>query len=189
MSRGRDKFKKYQAAINLLVKWYKMFPCKIRYKKLERNRFTRGYIGQVKRYALVKSIAKSVGSNVSIKEGVFLYHINEMVIGNNVSIWPLSYIDAIGGLTIGNDVSIAHGTSILTFEHQYEAHNIPIKDQEVKILPVAIEDNVWIGAKATILSGVHIASGSVIGAGAVITKDVDENTIVVGIPGKKIKDR
>lgn len=189
MSRGRDKFQKFQGVISLVVKWYRLFPRKVRYRMLERNRYTRGYIGQVKRYALVKSIAKIVGDNVSIKEGAFLYNIDDLTIGNNVSIWPLVYIDAYGGLSIGNDVSIAHGVSILTFEHQYEDHKIPIKDQEVKSLSVSIGDNVWIGAKATILGGNHIESGSVIGAGTIITKDVPHDSIVVGVPGRKVKDR
>ena len=189
MSRGREKFQKFQGIISLVVKWYQLFPKKSRYRKLEKNRYTRGYIGQVKRYALVKSIAKAVGDNVSIKEGVFLYNIDNLILGSNVSIWPLVYIDAYGGLNIGSDVSIAHGVSILTFEHQYENHEIPIKDQEVKALPVSIGNNVWIGAKATILGGNSIDSGSVIGAGSVITKNVQCDSIVVGVPGRKVKDR
>lgn len=86
-------------------------------------------------------------------------------------------------------MSIAYVVSILTFEHQYIDHNIPIKNQEVKALPVFIGDNVWIGAKATILGGNSIENGSVVGAGAVITKDVPSDSIVVGVPGKKVKDR
>lgn len=139
MTRGREKFKKYQTIINLLVKWYFLFPRKIRYQKLERCRYTRGYLGQAKRYALIKSLAKAVGDNVSIKEGVFFYNIDNMIMGDNVSIWPLVYIDGFGGLSIGSDVSIAHGVSILTFEHQYNDHSIPIKDQEVEPLPVICE--------------------------------------------------
>lgn len=189
MSKGREKFHKCRCIILLIEKWYRLFPRKIRYRMLEKNRYTYGYIGMVKRYALVKSIAKSVGDNVCIKEGVFFYNIDNMVIGKNVSIWPMTYIDAFGGLVIGNDVSIAHGVTILTFEHQYSDRELPIKDQKVKSIPVVIGNNVWIGAKATILAGNHVNDGSVIGAGTVITKDVYDNSIIVGVPGKKIKDR
>ncbi len=189
MKSGRDLFNKYKGIIELLVKWYRLFPRRIRYLKLERNRYTRGYVGQVKRYALVKSIAKSVGDNVGIKEGVFLYHIDDLKLGNNVSIWPMAYIDAYGGLEVGNDVSIAHGVSIITFEHFYEGHELPIKYQGIKSLPICIGDNVWIGAKATILGGNVLGNGSVIGSGAVITKDVPSDSVVVGVPGKKVKDR
>lgn len=189
IKRGREIFQKYNGIISLLVKLYSLFPNKKRYRILERNRYTRGYIGQVKRYALVKSIAKSIGDNVSIKENVFLYNIDNLTLGSNVSIWPFAYIDAYGGLDIGNDVSIAHGASILTFEHQFQDHEIPIKDQKVKALSVYIGDDVWIGAKATILGGNRIETGSVIGAGTVVTRDVPCNSIVVGVPGRKLRDR
>lgn len=189
MSRGRENFQKFKGIILLAVKWYRLFPRKIRYYKLERNRYTRGYRGQMKRYALVKSIAKHVGDNVGIKEGVFFRNIDNLSIGNNVSIWPLTYIDAYGGLAIGDNVSIAHGVSILAFEHQYAEHEIPIKDQGLEALPVSIGDNVWIGAKATILGGICVESGSVIGAGTVITKNIPHDSVVVGVPGKKIKNR
>lgn len=187
--RGRDKFKKFRRILMLMVKWYGLFPRKIRYRILERNRYARGYFGQAKRYALVKSLAKFVGENVSIKEGVFLYNIEDLSIGNNVSIWPMSYVDAYGGVTIGDDVSIAHGVSILSFEHYYKKRSIPIKEQGLEPLPITIGDDVWIGAKATILGGKHIGNGCVIGSGTVITKDIPDQLVMVGVPGKKIKER
>ena len=53
--------------------------------------------------------------------------------------------------------------------------------------PVKIGNDVWIGAKATVLSGVTIGNGAVIAAGAVVTKDVPDNTVVAGVPAKIIK--
>ena len=73
--------------------------------------------------------------------------------------------------------------------HNFDDVNIPIKDQGVTISPVVIEDNVWIGAKATILAGVTIKSGCVIGANSVVTHDTEENGIYVGAPARKIKSR
>lgn len=189
MSRGRDKFRKYRFFINFLANLYSIFPKRIQKIFLERNRNSCGYIGQVKRYALVKNLALSVGDNVSIKEGVYLYNIDRLSIGNNVSIWPMTYIDAYGGIEIGNDVSIAHGCSILSFEHIFAEQDIPIKDQGLRTKPVKIENDIWIGAKVTVLGGSTIRTGCVIGAGSVVTKDTDEKSVYVGVPAKKIKNR
>ena len=53
--------------------------------------------------------------------------------------------------------------------------------------PIYIEDKVWLGSNVTVLPGVRIKSGAIVAAGAVVTKDVEENTIVAGIPAKFIK--
>ena len=55
--------------------------------------------------------------------------------------------------------------------------------------PVIIDDDVWIGARVTILPGVHIYTGSVIAAGAVVTNDVNEYTVVGGVPAKTLHSR
>ena len=112
-----------------------------------------------------------------------------MELGSNVSIHPMCYLDASGGIRIGNDVSIAHGTSILSFEHRFDSLEIPIKDQEVDYRPVSIGNDVWIGAKATIVAGKTIGTGSIIGANSVVTHDVDTYVIVAGSPAREIKKR
>lgn len=189
MSRGRDKFRKFEKAIRTLTCIYGVFPRSIQIRLLDRNRNTKGYIGLAKRYALLKNLAQHVGENVSIKENVYLYNVEGLSIGDNVSIWPMSYIDAFGGVDIGNDVSMAEGTSIFSFNHSTDDLETSIKNQPVKKLPVKVEDNVWIGSKATVLGGVTVGSGSVIAAGAVVNRDVPRNMIMGGIPAKVLKER
>ena len=152
-------------------------------------RRTLGYKGLVLRYALLKTIAKSCGDNVSIHPDVYLFSVSQMVFGNNVSIHPMCYIDASGEIDIGNDVSIAHATTILSTTHTFDNLDVPIKDQQIEKRKTVIEDNVWIGAKATILCGNVICSGSVVAAGAVVTHDVSANTIVAGVPARVIGER
>ena len=65
---------------------------------------------------------------------------------------------------------------------------IPEQRANLEPAPIHIGKNVWIGANATVLPGVTIGEGAVIAAGAVVTKDVPANTIVGGIPAKKIRD-
>lgn len=187
--RGRDKFKKVEWLLSLLTKCLNVFPMSFRKSLFVFFRNMKSIIGIGIRYILIKSIAENCGENVSIHPGVYILSPENITIGDNVSIHPMSYIDATGGISIGSDVSIAHGTTILSSTHSYGNKSIPIKDQRIKLERTVIEDNIWIGSKATILCGIAIGHGSIIGASSVITKNVLPDSIMVGIPGKKIKNR
>ena len=187
--RGRDKFAKFKRLILILSRLFGLLPLSSRKKLLEHYRMTNGYKGVLLRYALLKSIAIKCGDNVLIQSGVYLLCPENLLILNNVSIHPMCYIDATGCIEIGNDVSIAHGTTIMSSTHIFNNPNIPIKDQGIQNEPTIIKNNVWIGAKVTILSGIVIESGSIIAANSVITKDVPENTIMAGIAARSIRQR
>lgn len=102
-------------------------------------------------------------------------------------------------LIIGNYVSIAQNVSFILDAEHYMNHisTYPFKVKMIKTETVesfakgdiVIDDDVWIGYGATILSGVHIGQGSVIAAGAVVNKDVEPYALVGGVPGKVIKYR
>ncbi len=191
--RGRDTFKKIKWLLSFFVSFYRLFPVKTRKKLLERHRYTRGKLGIGLRYALLKSLAAYCGDNVSVFEGVYLLNPQNLRVGNNVSIQPMCYIecgkDPALPLIIEDDVSIAHGATLMATTHTYSDLNLPIKDQPVETKALHIHENVWIGAKASILAGVTLASGCIIGAGAVVTKDTKENTIYGGVPARVIKER
>lgn len=89
-----------------------------------------------------------------------------------------------GGITIGDGSLIGPKTVIATLNHSMN----PAKRANLKPAPVHIGRQVWIGANCTILPGVSIGDGAVIAAGAVVTKDVKENTVVGGVPAKVIKE-
>ena len=191
-ARGRDVFAKYKRLIGLLTRLYKILPVKSRRKAFEKHRFSRRKLGIGLRYAILKSFNGSVGDNVAIYTGVYLLHPENAVIGNNVSVQPMCYLECgsvKGGITIGNDVSIAHGVTVMATSHTFDDPDTPIKDQNVTCDPVRIDDNVWIGAKTSILSGVTVAGGCVVGAGAVVTKSTEPNGVYVGVPARRIKDR
>lgn len=191
--RGREKFSKARWAIRIFTAFYGMFPLKIRIKLLEYYRNKKGIIGLGIRYALLKTIAQRCGENVSIHADCYLLNPQNLSLGDNVSINPMCYIEcgksAEGGVTIGNNVSIAHGVTIMASSHSFDDTKINIKDQKVSYRSVRIEDDVWVGAKATILSGRVIKKGAIIAAGAVVTKDVESYTIVAGVPARVIKSR
>lgn len=129
-------------------------------------------------------------AGLEIFPDVFIGHYRSLKLGDHVSINRGCHLSCNGGLTIGNYVAIGHSTTILTTEHGYDDPSHPISLQPVTFAPVRIGSDVWIGARACILAGVEIADGTIIAAGAVVTKSVVEpNTIVGGVPARMIKRR
>ena len=190
--RGRDTFRKFNRIISFLVRINSFLPSKIRLFLFEHCRNIKGKFGLGVRYVLFKSLSKRTGENVAIYPGCYIFHPQNIVLGNNVSIHPMTYIEpgSCGiGISIGNDVSIAHGVSLIATTHTYTEKEINIRDAKIEMTPIRIEDNVWVGAKATILTGVSIASGCVIGANSVVTRNTQEDSVYVGAPARKIKSR
>jgi acetyltransferase-like isoleucine patch superfamily enzyme len=88
-----------------------------------------------------------------------------------------------GGITIGDGSLVGHNVVMATLNHGLA----PSDRSTTYPAPIIIGKNVWIGANATIVPGVTIGDNAIIAAGAVVTKDVQENTIVGGVPAKLIK--
>jgi acetyltransferase-like isoleucine patch superfamily enzyme len=114
---------------------------------------------------------------------VVVYHPEGLRIGSHVDIGEFCVLRASGGLTIGSRVLIASSAVLTTRGHQL-AHP---RWMTVEDGPIEIEDDVWIGAGATILPGVRVGRGSVVAAGAVVTQHVPTLTVVVGVPAKIIR--
>lgn len=91
---------------------------------------------------------------------------------------------------IGDYVLIAQRVAILSVTHLMDRLDIPIKMQgSTESRPVTIESDVWVGRNAVLMPGIRIGKGAVIGAGAVVTKDVPPYAIVGGVPAKLIRYR
>ncbi len=95
----------------------------------------------------------------------------------------------IGKVTIGNQVRIAAYAVIVGENHVFDDPDVPIMDQGLEQQGVVVGDDVWIGAHATIVDGVHVGSHSVIAAGAVVTGDVAPYSIMAGVPARVVGDR
>jgi acetyltransferase-like isoleucine patch superfamily enzyme len=94
----------------------------------------------------------------------------------------------IGPVCIGNHVNLAQGITVTALNHIFKDSSRRIDEQGVSTKPVVIGDDVWIGANAVILPGVTIGRHCVVAAGAVVTKDVPDHTLVGGVPAKVIKN-
>ena len=94
----------------------------------------------------------------------------------------------IGPVCIGNHVNLAQGITVTALNHNFEDSSKRIDEQGVSTKPVVIGADVWIGTNAVILPGVTIGSHCVVAAGAVVTKDIPDHTLVGGVPAKVIKN-
>lgn len=88
-----------------------------------------------------------------------------------------------GGIFIGNDCLIGHNATLCTINHAFD----PDCRGDMTFKPIHIEDKVWLGANVTVLQGVTIGEGTIVAAGAVVTKDVPPRTVVGGIPAKLLR--
>lgn len=112
-----------------------------------------------------------------------------ITIGHNCFIGEFNVMRGQGGIRIGNDVYTGPMVQIVAVNHVYQDPARPIREQGITARGIVIEDDVWIGAGATVVDGVTIGKGSIIGAGSVVTSDIPPYSIAVGTPAKPIKDR
>jgi len=132
----------------------------------------------------------SIGKNCYIAAySMILTYRGKIEIGDDCSINPFTILYGHGGLKIGNGVRIATHCVIIPSNHNFDRTDIPIFDQGEENKGIKINDDVWIGANSTILDGVEIGTGCVIGAGSVVTRSIPDFSIAVGVPAKVIRKR
>jgi acetyltransferase-like isoleucine patch superfamily enzyme len=142
------------------------------------------------RAQLQASRFKQVGKHFQLNKGCRFICPKNISIGDHVLINSGGTFHAeYAPLIIGNDVLVGYEVMIFTFNHAIAKRDVLIRQQGHVAKPVAIGNNVWIGARSIILAGVTIGEGAVIAAGAVVTKDVPPYTIVGGVPAKVMKQR
>jgi len=125
-----------------------------------------------------------IGRGSTIHMGAVFYDPKNIQIGNDTIIGENAVLDGRDKLIIGDHVDIASEVMIYNSEHDIQS-----SDFHATTASVIIEDYVFIGPRAIILPGVRIKKGAVVGAGAVVTKEVEEFTIVGGVPAKEIGKR
>ena len=144
-------------------------------------------IGQKKiRYFCGKMILDRCGKNVNIERKAMFS--SRVSIGDNSGIGINATLN--GTVIIGNNVMMGPNCVIYTINHKHDRVDIPMIEQGFEeCKPVTICDDVWIGGNVTILPGVTIGKGSIIGACTVVTKNVPDYSICCGNPGRIVKKR
>ncbi len=140
------------------------------------------------RRVLAKFIFEGIGLNVIIEKGANFGTGKDIIIGDNVGIGVKAYIR--GPLTLKGNIMMGPEVMILTRNHNFDRIDIPMNKQKGSTVKgVFIDEDVWIGARVIILPGITVGKGSILAAGAVVTKDVPPYSIVGGNPAKVIKSR
>ena len=162
------------------------------------------------RRIILRSLIKKCGHDISVSsfvtfthpetleiaDGVFIgqyafiqgRHDGYCRIGKRVWIGPYAFFDA-RALEIEDNVGIGPGTKILGSTHMGNPKDIPVIQTDLVIKPVRICQGSDIGINAVILPGITVGEGAIVGAGAVVTRDVKPKTIVAGVPAKVLKKR
>ena len=131
-----------------------------------------------------------VGRGCQIEDGARLEAWGGSIeLQENTFIGPYVVIYGHGGVCIGKACLISMHCRILSSNHTIPPVGIPIRSLPDVLKPTTIEDDVWIGAGTTVLAGVRLYQGAIIGAGAVVTDDIPANAIAVGIPARVIRYR
>lgn len=145
---------------------------------------------------LIKISFKSKGKNIKIGRGARFAGIHNISVGNNVFIGENNlFICTRAEIKIGDGVMFGPNVTIITGGHETRLTDIPMykigENNKACDLDrdIVFEGDNWIGANATILRGVTIAKGTVVGAGAVVTHSTQPFSIVAGVPAKIIKNR
>ncbi len=145
-----------------------------------------GKISKKIRYFLGSRIIKKCGSKVNFEKGATFGY--DLEIGDNSGIGINAQLSL--GIKIGSNVMMAPEVVILTSNHAHDKTDIPMMFQGSKgYKKVIIEDDVWIGQRAIILPGVTLQKGTIVGAGAVVTKTYPAYSIIGGNPARLIKSR
>lgn len=146
-----------------------------------------GRVGSRLRVALLGF--RRVGRKVRIWEMAWIKCPENISIGDDVRIHPMTYLHGAGGIEIGSHVGIGAGVKMYSLNHRYRDADRLYSEQGYDFGEIVIEDDVWIGSGSVILAGVRIRTGTVVAAGAVVTKDTESYSVVGGVPARVISRR
>jgi carbonic anhydrase/acetyltransferase-like protein (isoleucine patch superfamily) len=130
-----------------------------------------------------------IGSHSALFDDVILAGVGEVHIGDRSTIGHNSVLVSRERIQIGNDCMLAAFCYVLDVDHEFADPQKPIPQQGLRIKPVIVGNDVWVGAGTFILRGVTIGDGAVVAANSVVTEDVPPYSVVAGSPARVIKQR
>lgn len=136
-----------------------------------------------------------IGRGVEIRRGARLEALAveggaspRIEIGDGTSIQLRFHCGAAGRIAIGRNVLIAGGVYVTDHDHDLGRPGAPaVRSDEVRVAPTRIDDDCWLGEGAMVLKGVHLGRGTVVAAGAVVTRSTAPYTLVAGVPARVLR--
>jgi acetyltransferase-like isoleucine patch superfamily enzyme len=145
---------------------------------------------------IVRKKMGRIGKNFDIRPNVNLGGTKNIFIGDNICLRHECSLHAsnstdkeIATITIEDDVLFGPYVLITVSSHIYDSVDVPIMEQGLILKDVRIKKGAWLGARCIILPGVTVGEGAIVGAGAVVTRDVPDYAIAVGVPARILKMR
>lgn len=145
--------------------------------------FSKGFLNGIKGSLIIKE-------RCELSRGVIINcYGGKVILNNRIYLGEYVIIYGHGGVEIGANTLIAMHTCIVSSNHTIPSQGKHIRDYPDLLLPVIIGDDVWIGANSSILGGVKIGKGAIIGAGSIVTRDIPDYAIAIGNPARVIRYR
>lgn len=136
------------------------------------------------RNAVLRAWGAQLGSSVAIAAGCTVLGIEALRIGDRSRVGRRCLLDARGGLALGSDVEVSDDVQFITAHHEPNSD-----DFRAAIGSISVEDYAWIASRSTVLEGVIIGLGSVVGACSLVRTSTPARSVVVGIPARRVAER
>lgn len=148
----------------------------------EGTRVERGVIWRIGHEGRVR-----LGEETIIRTGAELKVDGKLTIGKRVLIGAWTTLSVFDEVVIGDDCLLAERVSIRDHDHRFEHPGVPVADQGYRVSTIRLGNNVWLGAGVTLLKGVSLGDGCVVGANAVVTRSFPAGCVLAGVPARVIQ--
>lgn len=146
-------------------------------------------IGMLIRNVVYRLLGMKAKGFCWIQPRVTIVYLRRLRVGKNFGCNSGSYINAIGRIEMGDDALIGSNVTISSGKHPIEGREGSVFSRPTIPMQIKIGNDVWIGAGASVLPGVEVAEGTVIGANTVVTKNTESYSVVVGAPAQIVRFR
>lgn len=185
MLKNRINIKTIRFAFKSKIKILYIFIFNTFLNRIEGRNSANSCVSKVK-YVYLARLFKNIGKNVNFQPNIRIEGWHNITIGDFSGLGRNCHVTALSTVKIGDNVMIAEDVIINTANHMISSTKL-MMNLPMVTKPIQIGNNVWIGARVIILSGVKIEDNIVIAAGAVVTKSFPSNCIIGGVPAKIIK--